>query len=145
MLNIQEVEALTLLLAARNGAKGLSKESVNTAWETVQASLLASTSARAAQSTAAAQRHAANPNANAGRPPSQWYSVSLGSLWEAYVLGTSAAVEMVNEELAQHKMPLAKVGSLTVSLSKNGQWYRAIHTDNGRYDLCVKKIKPPTE
>ncbi len=143
MLSNTEVESLTVLLAARNGAKGISKEAINQAWETVQAALVASATARATMGAAAVARQAANPNRAKGRPPTQWYAVEFGSLWRVNCLGGQAALALVNEELTNHKQPLAKAASLAVALSSKGQWWRAVETDNGRHDLSVRKVNAP--
>jgi hypothetical protein len=137
------IEALTTLNAQHNGAKGLAPDAIAQAWEAVQAALLDAAAAKANASRAQIKRQAENPNANAGRPASIYYTVAMGSLWELRVLGAKDALELVAQTLTENpgNGPPPTAGSLAVQLSRSGHWYRHLVTADGEHGLTVTKAR----
>lgn len=85
----------------------------------------------------------ARPEAR-GRPLAALYEVELGSQWRVEVLGARAAHEIVAKTLTEQGGGRAPtLGSMQVSLSKNGQWWRLLETGNGTEPLSVRRIKRP--
>lgn len=145
MLTTLEHEALSVLLAAHDGVKTLGKHQIEEAWLTVRQSLLTFSTARASAQRLAQAKRAENPSGNTGRPPSQWFTVAMGSLWERRVLGAKAALQIVAETLTEYagNGEPPTIGSVQVQLSKRGHWHRHMYTDNGEHGLTVAKCKGP--
>lgn len=148
MLDNATALAISQAISHIEGRKPLGPEPLKACLTALRDALDASILARAAMSEGAAKRHAERAAmglpTSAGRPPSQWYEVALGSLWEVRRLGLAAALELVTETLAEHdggKPPTQ--GSIAVGLSKSGAWWRHLYTDSGEHDLTVRKCAAP--
>lgn len=87
----------------------------------------------------------ANPDgtrSTGGRPPSVRYMIEVSNMAPRVVLGTAAAIEAVNEVMAEHKETFRMTSAnMSVGIARNGSWWRNIETSNGTITVAVSKAK----
>lgn len=138
--NVESMHIHRLTLHIR-GSRKLPAKDLEATLAYLEDALVRTREAADAMSAAQTARQAANPNRARGRPPTQWYEVSMGSLWSAKRLGLMAAMDLVTAELAKdpaYGHP-PSINSMQVMMSTRGSWYRHLITSNGEYGLSVRR------
>ena len=82
-----------------------------------------------------------------GRPPQNRYVVALGSQATAHVQGARAALALVAEWLAANApgQRAPSMGSLQVTLSRNGHWWRMVETATGAHAITITRAQGDLE
>lgn len=144
MLSSTEAGLVTQAMRHMRGTERLSKDALQECLAGLQAmveshNLLALAAQRRGVERHVAQLAAGVPLGGKGRPPSVVYEVEFGPFWRVRVVGTAEAVKAVNEELVKNNMPPVSKGAISMGAGGRG-WWRKITTDNGDYDLTVRKV-----
>jgi hypothetical protein len=101
--------------------------------EQINAALLASSATKATLSGRPRGRNAGAPRVN--------YMVELAPGWQSTAAGSKATHELIVATLKEHGQRGAPtVGSLAVTLSRNGQWQRLWDSADGTLALTVRKM-----
>lgn len=80
--------------------------------------------------------------ARAGRPPSTFYSIDVSNYEPYTVGGGQAAAAEINahmERLGAKRRFTAN--NITVSISRNGEWWHNVDTDGGVVTLVVRRVE----
>lgn len=144
MLSSTEAGLVTQAMRHMRGTEPLGKAALQECLAGLQAmveshNLLALAAQRRGVERHAAQLAAGVPLGGKGRPPSVVYEVEFGPFWRVRVVGTAEAVKAVNEELVKNNMPPVSKGAISIGAGGRG-WWRKILTENGEYDLTVRKV-----
>lgn len=134
----QMLYALVRVNNMLNGAWPPSDDELQKVREQVRAAVGAGldTSQRMAE---AAERRASGTRV--GRRPTARYEVDITNYAPAVCIGAGAAVERVNEVLAEHKLKKRlTVNNLTTTISTKGGWWTNIDTTNGTVTIGVRRL-----